>query len=375
MEELMQFPLSYAVMALLALALLIQVYYFLRFFSLLAFSKNNDNKQTVLPVSIVICAKNEAANLHKNLHLFFEQDYPEFEVVVVNDCSYDESEDILDEFQKKYPNLHVVNLKEEEIKEHDKKLALTLGIKGAKYNQLLLTDADCVPANKFWLKTMAGNFSQEKEIVLGYGAYQKQNGWLNKLIRYDTFFAALQFLSFAKGKRPYMGIGRNLAYTKELFFKNKGFAAHYHIQSGDDDLFINKVGTAKNISVELKAESFTYSEPKKSYATWVTQKRRHLTTAKHYKFSDKMRLGIYVFSQYLFFLSFAALAFSSINIYVLLGIYVCRLLLQLIIFGKAMEKLHETDLLFFSPIFELVLLVIYPFMHSSNLFVTKHKWK
>ena len=204
MEDLMQFPVSYAVLIILALALLIQLYYFLRFYSLLAFAKNSRESKYNGPVSIVICAKNEAENLHKNLHLFFEQDYPEFEVVVVNDCSYDESEDILEEFQKKYNNLHVVNLKEEEIKEHDKKLALTLGIKGAKHNQLLLTDADCVPANNQWLKTMATNFDQGKSIVLGYGAYQKRKGWLNKLIRYDTFFAALQFLSFAKGKRPYM---------------------------------------------------------------------------------------------------------------------------------------------------------------------------
>jgi glycosyltransferase involved in cell wall biosynthesis len=375
MEDLMKFPLSYAVLIILAFSLLIQLYYFLRFYALIAFGKNKQDKNFNGPVSIVICAKNEAENLHKNLHLFFEQDYPEFEVVVVNDCSYDESEDILEEFQKKFNNLHVVNLKEEEIKEHDKKLALTLGIKGARHSLLLLTDADCIPANNQWLKTMASNFAVDKEIILGYGAYKKQNGWLNKLIRFDTFFAALQFLSFAKGRKPYMGIGRNLAYTKDLFFRNKGFAAQYHIQSGDDDLFINKVVTAGNIAVELRPESFTYSEPKKTYATWVTQKRRHLTTAKHYKGSDKFRLGLYVLSQYLFFISFAALAFSSIDLYLLLGIFIFRLMLQLIIFGKAMEKLHETDLLFFSPIFELALLGIYPIMHSSNLFVSKHKWK
>lgn len=375
MEDLLPFPLSYAVLIVLAISLLIQLYYFLRFYSLLAFGKQKQEKNYPGPVSIVMCAKNEAENLHKHLHLFFEQDYPEFEVVVVNDCSYDESEDILEEFQKKVSNLHVVNLKEEEIKEHDKKLALTLGIKGAKHNLLLLTDADCVPANNQWLRTMVSNFGQEKEIVLGYGAYKKQKGWLNKLIRYDAFFGALQFLSFAKGKRPYMGIGRNLAYTKDLFFRHKGFASQYHIQSGDDDLFINKVGKPGNIAVELRPESFTYSEPKKSYSSWINQKRRHLTTAKHYKSGDKIRLGLYVVSQYLFFISFAALAFSSLDLYLLLGIFVFRLLLQLIIFGKAMEKLHETDLLFFSPIFELALLGIYPILHSSNLFVSKHKWK
>jgi len=128
---------------------IITIYYFV-VFGKLAFYKSPEQKEYMPPVSVVICARNEAQNLFNHLPKFFAQNYPQFQIVVVNDCSLDESEQILEEFQKKHSNLHVVNLKEEKIKEHDKKLAVTLGIKGAIYENLLFTDADCIPANENW---------------------------------------------------------------------------------------------------------------------------------------------------------------------------------------------------------------------------------
>jgi hypothetical protein len=163
---------------------------------------------------------NEALKLHKSIPLFFQQEYPQYQIVVVNDCSVDESTDILEEFQKKYANLHVVELNEDDIKAHDKKLALTLGIKGAKYEHLLLTDADCVPGDNQWMACMARNYRNDKEVVIGYGPYKKTSGFLNKLIRFDAFFIGLQYLSFSLAGKTYMGVGRNLAYTKTLFFRH-----------------------------------------------------------------------------------------------------------------------------------------------------------
>lgn len=361
--------------ALFVLAVLVQFYYCLKIFRKLAFYKEEKPTGFSEPVSVVICAKNEAKNLHKNLPLFFSQNYPSFQVVVVNDCSSDESEEILEEFEKKYPNLHVVTLKEDEINEHDKKLALTLGIKGAKHDLLLLTDADCVPASPDWITTMARNFNPGTEIVLGYGAYKKNSGFLNKLIRFDTFFIALQYLSYALDRNTYMGIGRNMAYRKSLFFRNKGFATHYHIQSGDDDLFINRAATRDNVKVECSRESITLSEPKKSYRTWFKQKRRHITTARYYKRSHQFLLALFTLSGYLFFLLFPVLLVFQFQIYATISIFVFRYLIQFIIFKKTMDKLGERDLLLVSPILEVVLLFFYPTFSVGNLFGKKQKWK
>ena len=371
----MTIHLSEIVFGVFAFAAAVQLIYYAFYYVRVALFKPKKEFTAQPPVSVVICAKNEALKLHKSIPLFFQQDYPQYQIVVVNDCSVDESSDILEEFQKKYNNLHVVELNEDDIKAHDKKLALTLGIKGAKYEHLLLTDADCIPGDNRWIASMARNFNAGKEIVLGYGPYKKTSGLLNKLIRYDTFFIGLQYLSFSLAGKTYMGIGRNLAYTKTLFFRHKGFASQYHIQSGDDDLFINKVATGENTIVELNPASFTYSDPKTSFSAWIKQKRRHLTTAKHYKPSHKFMLGLGSLTQYLFFISFAALMFSSFEPGIVLAIFGLRIVTQFIILRKSMILMKESDLLLFSLFFELLLLVFYPIIYIGNAFVKKHKWK
>lgn len=366
---------SEIVFGIFAFATALQLWYYLFYYARIAWFKPKTDYHTQPPISVVICAKNEALKLHKNIPLFFQQDYPLYQIVVVNDCSVDESSDILEEFQKKYPNLHVVELNEDDIKAHDKKLALTLGIKGAKYEHLLLTDADCVPGDNRWIASMARNFNNEKEVVIGYGPYKKTGGFLNKLIRFDTFFIGVQYLSFSLAGKTYMGIGRNLAYTKTLFFRHKGFASQYHIQSGDDDLFINKVATKQNTVVELHPSSFTFSDPKTTFGAWIKQKRRHLTTAKHYKSSHKFMLGMASFTQYLFFASFVALLFSTIDPLLILAIFGLRLVTQIVVLRRSMILMKESDLLLFSLLFEILLLVFYPIIYIGNAFVKKHKWK
>jgi poly-beta-1,6-N-acetyl-D-glucosamine synthase len=357
------------------LALIVQLGFYLGFFSKLAFYKKKDMPPNMPPASIIICARNEDDNLVEFLPSVFDQDYPQFEVVVVNDCSFDNSGDILKEFARKHPNLKVVTIKEDEVYSHGKKVALMMGIKGATNEHLLLTDADCRPTGKDWLKNMMQHFTGETEIVLGYGAYEKQKGFLNKLIRFDTFMIALQFLSFSLARKTYMGTGRNLAYKKSLFFKMKGFASHYHIESGDDDLFVNEAATKKNTQVEVSIESHTISRVKTSLKDWFRQKRRHVTTYPHYNSSSKFRLALLSVSQYLFFGTFITILIVQFQPAIVLSLFGLRLLIQIVIFNKSMKLLAEKDLLLFSPLIELMLLIVYPVITFANMFVRKNKWK
>ncbi len=360
---------------LFAIALLIQLWYYLGFFSRLAFHKKKGLASNTPSASIVICAKNEDDNLVEFLPLIFEQEYPDFEVVVVNDCSWDNTADFLKEFATKHSNLKVVTIKEDDTYSHGKKVALMMGIKGANNEHMLLTDADCRPNSKYWLRDMMQHFSNETEIVLGYGGYEKQKGFLNKIIRYDTFMIAVQFLSFALAGKTYMGTGRNLAYKKSLFFKMKGFASHYHIESGDDDLFVNEAATKQNSKIEVSVESHTISRVKKSFKSWFRQKRRHVTTFKFYNGGSKFRLMMISLSQYLFFMSFAAVLILQFQPIVVLSLFGLRLLIQLIIFNKSMKQLAEKDLLWLAPLIEVVLLFIYPMITVSNMLMKKNKWK
>ncbi|MGZ3882779.1 MAG: glycosyltransferase [Bacteroidia bacterium] len=326
------------------------------------------------PVSVIICARNEDENLTEYLPKVLTQDYPEFEVLVVNDCSWDNTETVIDEFAKIFPNLKKVNIKEDAYYKHGKKFAVMVGIKGAKYENLVFTDADCVPVSDQWLKEMASGFSGTKEIVLGYGAYTKQPGFLNTLIRFDTFTIALQYLTAAIKGKAYMGVGRNLGYKKSLFFKHKGFSSHYHITSGDDDLFVNEAATPDNTNVCLSHDAITYSKAKTSFADWRRQKQRHLTTSPHYKPADRASLGFDYFTKYFFHGALIALLFHKNTLLVAPGIFLLKVIFQMIIFNKASKKLNEKDLWAFAFFYEFVLLLVYPVFQLAKLFYKPNKW-
>jgi hypothetical protein len=262
----------------------------------------------------------------------------------VNHNSQDETRYLLEEFKKTFKDLHIVNLEQEAKGIPGKKYPLSMGIKEAKYEVLLLTDADCVPASENWLSLMQNGYDENVEVVLGYGAYFKKPGILNKLIRYETFFSGMQYLSFALAGLPYMGVGRNLSYKKNLFLKNKGFSSINHVASGDDDLFINKVANKRNTRIVIDPQAFTLSEPKKSFGNWIRQKNRHMTTAKFYKSSHKFLLGLLSLSQFLFYpLLAASLLFFDWRL--ALGVFGLRFLTQFYVLYKCMNKLDEKDLI------------------------------
>ncbi len=329
----------------LALATALQLCYYLYFFARFAFYKPAAKTASQeYPVSVIICARDEAANLARNLPGVLVQEYnTTHEIIVVNDNSTDDSKYVLEEFQKTFKNINIVPLKQEAIMIPGKKFPLSVGIKTARYEILLLTDADCMPASESWIKTMQDGYRDGIDIVLGYGAYNKYPGLLNKLVRFETFHSALQYFSYALAGIPYMGVGRNLSYKKDLFFRNKGFSSINHILSGDDDLFINKVATATNTAIVTDREAHTLSEPQRSWGAWMKQKGRHYTTARYYKPKHKFLLGMYSALHSLFFpLCILAAIFYSWQI--ALGIYALRLIVLGFVWKKTMARLNESDL-------------------------------
>lgn len=356
-----------------ASALLVQLFYYLFFYLRIAFFKVKDKKNEQFPVSVIICAKDEAKNLDNFLPSVLEQNYPEFEVIVVNDGSEDETEDVLKRLDNKYKHLYVTTIPKNNNFRQGKKLAVTIGLKAAKNEWVLLTDADCKPVSKNWISKMQANFNKNTDIVLGYGAYSKQKGFLNKLIRFDSLFIAMQYFTFAKAGMPYMGVGRNLAYRKSVFFKNKGFASHLKIKSGDDDLFVNKIANKKNTAIELSPESFTQSVPETKFISWYYQKKRHLTTGRYYKFKHKFVLGLEILSRLLFYTSFiTGLIYTNLWIYFAIG-FLIRFLLQLIIFYAASVKLKESNVFYFGIIFDFILPLINFIIILSNIRLRKKR--
>ncbi|HVZ55868.1 MAG TPA: glycosyltransferase [Chitinophagaceae bacterium] len=330
---------------LFAAAALVQLLYQLVFFSRLAFYRPPQRSQSQQhPVSVIICARDEDENIARNLPGVLVQHYGStHEVIVVNDNSVDDSKYILQELRKTFKLLHVVELSQEAKLINGKKYPLSIGIREARHEILLLTDADCVPASEYWLQKMQDAYGEGIEIVLGYGAYHRRPGLLNKLIRFETFHTALQYLSLALAGLPYMGVGRNLSYKKELFLRNKGFSAINQLPGGDDDLFINRVATRRNVAVVLDKEAITLSVPRTSFRAWLKQKQRHYSTARYYKTRHKILLGLYTATQFLFYplLVGAALLGDWRPVLVIAGV---KWLVQGLIYYKAMKRLNESDL-------------------------------
>jgi len=323
----------------------IQVFYYLYFFRRLAYYKPTiKTTSQTHPVSVIICARDEAANLAKNLPGSLVQEYrTTHEVIVVDDNSFDDSKYLLEELQKKFRQLHIVELKQEAMLISGKKFPLSMGIKAAKYEIVLLTDADCVPASENWIEKMQATYEDDTEIVLGYGAYHKLKGVLNKIIRWETLHTAMQYMSYSVAGLTYMGVGRNLSYKKSIFFRHKGFSAHNHVASGDDDLFINTAATKKNTAINIDKDTFTLSDPAKTWQQWIKQKSRHFSTSKYYKPKHKFLLGLYAFSHFVFF-PLLIITAIFINWQLALLVFGIRFIVQQVILYPVCKKLDEKDL-------------------------------
>ncbi|MCF6280182.1 MAG: glycosyltransferase [Flavobacteriaceae bacterium] len=356
----------------------IQFLFYIGVFGRFSFAKTQKTitKSVNFPVSVIICAKNEAENLQQFLPSFINQKYSNYELVLINDASTDDTLEVMESFQKEHPTkIKIVDVAPNEQFWGGKKYALSLGIKSATHEHLLFSDADCKPVSKHWITEMVACFSEEKEIILGYGAYHKtNNSCLNKLIRFETLFTAIQYFSYAKIGLPYMGVGRNLAYKKSLFFSANGFADHTHIKSGDDDLFVNKNATNQNVSLSYFTDSFTVSKPKKTFKEWILQKRRHISTATYYKPIHQFLLGLFYSSQFLFWMLALLLLVTTYQWKIVIGIVLFIIAIKYIIIGTLAKKLGEKDLIIWSPFLEIFLILIQMSIFIKNMVSKPTHW-
>ena len=316
------------------------------------------------PASVIICAKNEAENLSQYLKVVLIQQYKQYEVIVVNDQSTDNTVDVLVEYYKRNKNFKIVNISANEAKCYaGKKYALMKGIEAATFDTIVVTDADCRPATTHWLAKVVGAYMNETKIVLAHSPYEKQSGFLNKLIRYENFITAIQYFGFAKLGLPYMGVGRNLSYKKDLFQSFKGFDKAKDMPTGDDDLFVNALATGKNTELCIDKDAFVYTKPQTTFDAWLNQKRRHLRSSFSYKFHHMLLLFLFALSSFLFYGLFVFLLVKMVLLKFVLSVFFATLLLKFISTFRVYGKLGSADLRFLSPVLDiaytLYLLVIF----------------
>jgi biofilm PGA synthesis N-glycosyltransferase PgaC len=355
----------------------IQLFYYIFYYAAVYYYKPSESRASRQPVSIIICARNEAENLKKFLPSVLEQDYPDYEVIVVNDCSEDSSYLILGNFLLEYPHLRISTVSKDPKFTHNKKFAQFIGIKAAKNELLLFTDADCRPESDSWLGTIVAHFNDKTDFVLGYGGYMQTKGLLNKYIRYDSLSIAMQYLGMAIRGIPYMGVGRNLAYRRSMFFANNGYGAHNHLISGDDDLFVNTNATKINTAVEFRKGAHTRSVPAADLKEWVIQKKRHLTTAPYYRIRDKILLIVEPVTRILFYSSLVFLLCFRFNWIWISAVFGIRIVTQYMVYFFTQKKLNEPGLLPFVLFFDIFapLLNGILFLSNTGSKTGKNRWR
>ncbi|GAA4434008.1 glycosyltransferase [Ravibacter arvi] len=366
----------------------VQLFFILIVFGRLAFFQSPEREEkrsekSWMGVSVIVCAWNELENLAELLPLLDAQDYPLFEILVVDDRSSDGTTGFLEAYCRQ--SAHVRSIRIEKEYEHitPKKYAVTIGQKHAVYEISLMTDADCRPAGTGWISSMVNRMADGKEIVLGFSPYFREKGLLNWLIRCETFYTAVQYFSFALFGMAYMGVGRNLMYRKRLFFENRGFYTHHNVLGGDDDLFINEVARIGNTACNLDPEGYMYSVPKKTWGEWYVQKTRHLGVGKRYRFRFKFLLGILGASHVMVWIAAASLlgwALVTRNQYLLIGtgtLFAVRWLFQWLILSFVNQRMGKTINSFLIPLMDITLFLYYLVMGAGNLFRKKKvaRWR
>ncbi len=341
-----------------------------------ALYKNKEQKNFSKSISVIICCRNEEENLLNNLQSIVEQDYPNFEVILVNHMSTDNSIDVMRAFQLHYQNVRVVNVQRSSHLRMGKKFPLSIGIKAAKNDILVLTDADCKPSSDQWLKIVASNYAKEEvEMVVGYAPMNKAKGFLNWFSRMEATYIAINYFSYALSYMPYMSVGRNFSYTKELFTQTKGFKSHYSIISGDDDLFLQEAAKKNNVAIEINKSTWCYSDAKETWSDWIRQKQRHFKTSPRYNVIKKLLLGIYNMSWLLTVILFVTLTFNMGYNGVTLLIFGGILLFKWFVFALNFNKMKALNFALLFPLWETAYMLVTSFIFINSSNTRLQKWK
>lgn len=362
------------VLYLMLAALLVLAFFHLVIFSRLAFRRQEVQPDRDLPVSIVVCGRNESTALQHLIPLLMDQDHREFELVVVNDRSDDDTWEVLQWMRPQYPRLKPVNIQADEKFSYGKKIALGVGVRSAKHPHVLVTDADCLPTGRDWVSLMAAGFKGGKQIVIGHSPYERKDGLTSLLERYDGFTKAVQYISFAQAGFPYMGVGRNMAFTSELFFTAKGQHRHRQLMSGDDDLFINEVARARNTAAIADGGAYMTTRATPDLATWFRRKRRHYTTAQYYRFGHQLLLTLLPAARLVLWATVLYLLFNGHPRTALAGLGV-ELLLFMPIGMLAMRRLGAGGIIWLALPLEWLFLLLDPCIYLSTLLFKPQRWK
>lgn len=359
--------------------LLFQILYYVIVYNRVAFYKNkpiDDDKITTNGISVIIIAQNDELNLQENLLQILEQEYPLFEVIVINENSNDDSEFVLHILTENYKNLKIINLQENINKFITRKFSLDIGIKSAKYDTIVITEPKCCPSSFSWLSHINEQMqNKKKKIAIGFCGIKPSKGFLNQFVQYDSVTNAMNCFSFALIGNPYTGVNENIAYSKDFFFRNGGLISQYRTHTGSNDIFVNRYANKSNTSVVLNKDSFTYCNSFSSYSFFKRNKINNYLAFKHFKFKDKFLLSLLPFDSLLLYLGIIFLIIIRFPWQYCIPVVVVKWLIQILYYKKCMKKFEIKNCYMLTPFMEVYFMFLHFNLFVKSLFIKKNKWE
>lgn len=333
----------------------IQILYHLFVFGSLNLNKKQTHKPHATPVSLIVYIENNQEQLKNFLPALKNQIHPTFEIILVNNASYDESLEILKEFTQTTPNTRIVNVENNESFWGNKRYALTLGIKVAKYDHLLFCEPEAVPDSAMWINNMTSKFTNSKSIVLGHQRILPiKNSFWNKLTRFNNASWAAYNFSFASLGKPLYGNNQNLAYKKEEFYKVNGFINQMNQYRGEDYYFTNTIASSKNTDTSLAKTSFTASQTKPGFDSWIKELKTQSNLFSKLKFTTKIKVYLYSITKVPYFILMTVLLSYLYNWEIVLALFLARSLIVLLYSHKFLKHFQEKDLSLWFPVLEFI---------------------
>lgn len=235
-------------------------------------------------VSIVVACHDNAYELEHNLPALLEQQYPCFEVIVVDESSTDDTDEVLKQLKSRYPNLYTTFIPESSHYLSRRKLALTVGVKAAKYEWIVFADATNKPIDDQWLATFASQCCKGKDIVMGYANY---NDEAKAYYRFRQLVVATRNLRRAQRSVAYASGGNTIAIRRSVFMGANGFLKDLTYLRGEYDFLVNEYANADNVGVAIGTKMEKGAPSKRS---WINDNLFYMETRRHLSRSTKWRI-------------------------------------------------------------------------------------
>ena len=236
-------------------------------------------------VSVLVYSHNQAEALARNLPVLLNQNYPKYEVIVLDDNSRDNTQDVLTMMDQRSDILMHTKIDEKTRAMSHRKLAVLLGTKSAHYDLILMTHAECMPASTDWIGGLVSHFANPGvEVVLGPVVYERRTGFLSSFCQFDLFQRLLLMFGIALSMKAYAGWGQNLAFRKSTFYANRsqGFQRHLKMQPGEDDLFVADVARYGNVAVDFRPQTVMTDQSKPLFINWSIDRLNRGFTSRLY---------------------------------------------------------------------------------------------